>query len=49
MAHMREQSDSLGMVEVPADKPWGARAQRRGTTATLGLSHSAGTITSAAA
>jgi fumarate hydratase, class II len=28
MVDMRKESDSLGVVEVPADKPWGAQAQR---------------------
>src|SRR5947209_16610827 len=28
MAQMRTESDSLGMVEVPADRLWGAQTQR---------------------
>ena len=28
MAEMRKESDSLGPVEVPADKLWGAQTQR---------------------
>ena len=28
MAEMRKETDSLGVVEVPADKLWGARTQR---------------------
>jgi fumarate hydratase class II len=28
MANMREETDSLGKVEVPADKLWGAQTQR---------------------
>ena len=28
MANMRKESDSLGVVEVPADKLWGAQTQR---------------------
>jgi fumarate hydratase class II len=28
MAHMRQETDSLGIVEVPADKLWGAQTQR---------------------
>jgi fumarate hydratase class II len=28
MAEMRQETDSLGMVEVPADKLWGAQTQR---------------------
>src|SRR6516165_8595373 len=28
MAHMRQETDSLGVVEVPADKLWGAQTQR---------------------
>jgi hypothetical protein len=28
MADMRQESDSLGAVEVPADKLWGAQTQR---------------------
>ena len=28
MAGMRQESDSLGVVEVPADKLWGAQTQR---------------------
>src|SRR3981081_2373170 len=28
MADMREETDSLGVVEVPADKLWGAQTQR---------------------
>src|SRR5262245_53967144 len=28
MASMRKETDSLGMVEVPADKLWGAQTQR---------------------
>jgi len=28
MASMRKESDSLGVVEVPADKLWGAQTQR---------------------
>jgi len=28
MADMRTESDSLGVVEVPADKLWGAQTQR---------------------
>src|SRR5882672_6172599 len=28
MTNMREESDSLGVVEVPADKLWGAQTQR---------------------
>src|SRR6266404_8042044 len=28
MADMRKESDSLGVVEVPADKLWGAQTQR---------------------
>ena len=28
MADMRQESDSLGEVEVPADKLWGAQTQR---------------------
>ena len=28
MPNMRKESDSLGVVEVPADKLWGAQTQR---------------------
>ena len=28
MADIRKESDSLGIVEVPADKLWGAQTQR---------------------
>src|ERR1700676_232218 len=28
MANMRQETDSLGMVDVPADKLWGAQPQR---------------------
>jgi fumarate hydratase, class II len=28
MVNMRKESDSLGVVEVPADKLWGAQTQR---------------------
>jgi len=28
MAEMRRETDSLGVVEVPADKLWGAQTQR---------------------
>jgi fumarate hydratase class II len=28
MTNMRKESDSLGVVEVPADKLWGAQTQR---------------------
>ena len=28
MTEMRKESDSLGLVEVPADKLWGAQTQR---------------------
>jgi fumarate hydratase class II len=28
MADMRRESDSLGVVEVPADRLWGAQTQR---------------------
>jgi len=28
MASMRQETDSLGVVEVPADKLWGAQTQR---------------------
>src|SRR5438876_12425918 len=28
MTEMREETDSLGVVEVPADKLWGAQTQR---------------------
>src|SRR3954452_12378481 len=28
MAHMRTESDSLGVIEVPADRLWGAQTQR---------------------
>ncbi len=28
MASMRQETDSLGLVEVPADKLWGAQTQR---------------------
>jgi fumarate hydratase, class II len=28
MAQMRKETDSLGVVEVPADKLWGAQTQR---------------------
>ena len=28
MADIRRESDSLGVVEVPADKLWGAQTQR---------------------
>src|SRR5262245_6795719 len=28
MAEMRKESDSLGVVDVPADKLWGAQTQR---------------------
>ena len=28
MVDMRKESDSLGVVEVPADKLWGAQTQR---------------------
>jgi fumarate hydratase class II len=28
MANVRKESDSLGVVEVPADKLWGAQTQR---------------------
>ena len=28
MGSMRKESDSLGVVEVPADKLWGAQIQR---------------------
>src|SRR5262252_10820386 len=28
MSNMRQESDSLGVVEVPADKLWGAQTQR---------------------
>ena len=28
MADMRKETDSLGVVEVPADKLWGAQTQR---------------------
>jgi fumarate hydratase class II len=28
MAEMRKETDSLGVVEVPADKLWGAQTQR---------------------
>ena len=28
MAAMRQETDSLGLVEVPADKLWGAQTQR---------------------
>jgi fumarate hydratase class II len=28
MTAMRKETDSLGVVEVPADKPWGAQTQR---------------------
>jgi fumarate hydratase, class II len=28
MAGLRKESDSLGVVEVPADKLWGAQTQR---------------------
>src|SRR6202040_2489721 len=28
MVEMRKETDSLGMVEVPADKLWGAQTQR---------------------
>src|SRR5271167_4384180 len=28
MVHMRKETDSLGVVEVPADKLWGAQSQR---------------------
>ena len=28
MASMRKETDSLGVVEVPADKLWGAQTQR---------------------
>src|SRR5712672_912908 len=28
MTNMREESDSLGVVEVPADKLWGAQTER---------------------
>ena len=28
MTNVREESDSLGVVEVPADKLWGAQTQR---------------------
>jgi len=28
MANMRKETDSLGVVEVPADKLWGAQTQR---------------------
>jgi fumarate hydratase, class II len=28
MVEMRKETDSLGVVEVPADKLWGAQAQR---------------------
>jgi fumarate hydratase class II len=29
MSNMRTETDSLGMVEVAADKLWGAQTQRR--------------------
>ena len=28
MANMRQETDSLGVIEVPADKLWGAQTQR---------------------
>ena len=28
MSDMRKETDSLGVVEVPADKLWGAQTQR---------------------
>ena len=36
MTEMREERDSLGVVEVPADKLWGAQTQRSLTYFSIG-------------